>query len=83
MPCAKPTSCPLPGSCRQTPPLPLHSSRIILGPIQLALGRLDAPKQAALLQDLEQLWIDNNLAADGENHTVIINEYLEAVAMKR
>jgi hypothetical protein len=32
------------------------------GPIQLALGRLDAPKQAALLRDLEQLWIDNNLA---------------------
>jgi SAM-dependent methyltransferase len=34
------------------------------GPIQLALGRLDAPKQAALLHDLEQLWIDNNLATN-------------------
>jgi SAM-dependent methyltransferase len=47
------------------------------GPIQLALGRLDAPKQAALLHDLEQLWADNCLATDGENHTLIGNEYLE------
>jgi hypothetical protein len=47
------------------------------------LGRLDAPKQAALLQDLEQLWIDNNLAADGRNHTQIRNAYLEALAIRR
>jgi SAM-dependent methyltransferase len=53
------------------------------GPIQLALGRLDAPKQAALLQDLEQLWIDNNLAADGQNRTQIRNAYLEALAIRR
>src|SRR5262249_8408110 len=53
------------------------------GPVQLALGRLDAPKQAALLHDLEQLWIDNNLATNGENHTLISNEYLEALAMRR
>ncbi|MGY8665777.1 class I SAM-dependent methyltransferase [Bradyrhizobium sp. UFLA05-109] len=53
------------------------------GPIQLMLGRLDAPKQAALLHDLEQLWIDNNLAAKGENHTVISNEYLQALARRR
>jgi SAM-dependent methyltransferase len=53
------------------------------GPIQLALGRLDAPKQAALLHDLEQLWIDNNLATSGENHTLISNEYLETLAMRR
>jgi SAM-dependent methyltransferase len=53
------------------------------GPVQLMLGRLDAPKQAALLHDLEQLWIDNNLAANGENHTLINNEYLEALAMRR
>jgi SAM-dependent methyltransferase len=51
------------------------------GPIQLALARLDAPKQGALLHDLEQLWIDNNLATDGENHTLISNEYLEAVGL--
>jgi SAM-dependent methyltransferase len=53
------------------------------GPIQLALGRLDAPKQAALLHDLEQIWIDNNLATDGKNHTLITNEYLEVLAMRR
>jgi SAM-dependent methyltransferase len=53
------------------------------GPIQLALGRLDAPKQAALLRDLEQVWIDNNLATNGENRTLISNEYLEALAVRR
>jgi SAM-dependent methyltransferase len=53
------------------------------GPLQFALGRLDAPKQSALLHDLEQLWIDNNLATNGENHTLISNEYLEALAMRR
>src|SRR5262249_42245477 len=53
------------------------------GPIQLALGRLDAPRQAALLRDLEQLWIDNNLATNGANHTLISNEYLEALAMRQ
>ena len=53
------------------------------GPIQPALGRLDAPKQAALLRDLEQLWIDNNLSTNGENHTLISNEYLEVLAMRR
>jgi SAM-dependent methyltransferase len=53
------------------------------GPIQLALGRLDVPKQAALLHHLEQLWIDNNLATNGENHTLISNEYLQVLAMRR
>jgi hypothetical protein len=53
------------------------------GPIQVMLGRLDAPKQAALLHDLEQLWIDSNLATNGKNHTLINNEYLEAFATRR
>jgi SAM-dependent methyltransferase len=53
------------------------------GPIQIMLGRLDKPKHAALLHDLEQLWIDNNLATDGENHTLISNEYLMAHAVSR
>ena len=53
------------------------------GPIQLMLGRLDAPKQAALRHDLEQLWIDNNLATNGKNYTVISNEYLEVLALRR
>jgi len=46
------------------------------------LSRLD-PKQAALLHDVERLWIDDNLAANGENHTLISNEYLEALAARR
>jgi SAM-dependent methyltransferase len=53
------------------------------GPIQLALRRLDAPKQTALLLDLERLWIDNNLAIDDANLTLISNEYLEAHAIRR
>jgi hypothetical protein len=42
-----------------------------------------APKQAALLHHLEQLWIDNNLATNGENHNLISNEYLQVLAMRR
>jgi hypothetical protein len=53
------------------------------GQLQLALGRLDAPKQAALLHDLEQLWRDNNLSTNGENHTLISNEYLKTLATRR
>ena len=53
------------------------------GQIQLRLGRLDAPQQAALLHDLEQLWIDNNLSTNGENHTLISNEYLKTLATRR
>lgn len=53
------------------------------GPIQLVLGRLDAAKQTALLHDLERLWIDNNLATNGENHTLITNEYLQVLATRR
>jgi SAM-dependent methyltransferase len=53
------------------------------GQFQLALSRLDAPKQAALLHDLKQLWINSNLSTNGENHTLISNEYLETLAMRR
>jgi SAM-dependent methyltransferase len=53
------------------------------GPIQLMLGRLDASKQTALLRDLEQFWIENNLATDRENHTLISNEYLQTLALRR
>jgi hypothetical protein len=49
---------------------------------RVAIGRLDAEKKIALQHDLEQLWIDNNLAADGENHTLIANEYLETLAVR-
>ena len=53
------------------------------GPIQLALGRLDPPKQALLLRDLEQFWIDSNIAEDGQNQTLIPNEYLQTLAIRR
>lgn len=53
------------------------------GQLQLALGRLDASKQAALLHDLKQLWIDSNLSTNGESHTLISNEYLETLAIRR
>jgi hypothetical protein len=53
------------------------------GPIQVMVGRLDASMQAALVHDLEQLWIDNNLAADNESHTLVSNEYLETLAIRR
>ena len=53
------------------------------GPIQVMLGRLDGPKQGALLRDFEQLWIDHNLADDDESHTLISNEYLETLAIRR
>jgi SAM-dependent methyltransferase len=52
------------------------------GPIQVALGRLEAPRQDTLAHDLEQLWIDNNLAEDA-NHTLIGNEYLQTLAIRR
>jgi SAM-dependent methyltransferase len=54
-----------------------------VGVIQLALGRLDAPKQAGLSGDLDRLWIDNNLATHGENRTLIRNEYLAVHATRR
>ena len=79
---SKPASWPLNGSCREAPGSAEFFTKNS-GQLQLALGRLDAPKQAALLHDLEQLWIDNNLATNGENHTVISNEYLEALAVRR
>jgi SAM-dependent methyltransferase len=53
------------------------------GPIQVMLGRLDAAQQAAFLHDLEQLWADNNLAPDGENYTLINNEYLQNLATRQ
>ena len=47
------------------------------------LVALQGGKQATFLHDLEQFWIDNNLATNSENHTLISNEYLMAFAMRR
>jgi hypothetical protein len=32
---------------------------------------------------LEQLWIDSNFSTNGVNHTLISNEYLETLAIRR
>lgn len=54
--------------------------RSYYGPTQKAFGALDEDKQAALRQDLEQLWSANNRATDGT--TVVDAEYLEVKAVR-
>lgn len=51
------------------------------GPTYKAFAGLDAEKQAALRQDLEQLWTVHNTATDGT--TAVNAEYLEVVAIRR
>jgi len=50
------------------------------GPTNRAFASLDPDRQAALRQDLEQLWIQHNRATDGT--TEYDAEYLEVVAVK-
>lgn len=50
------------------------------GPTNRALATLDAAGQAALRQDLERLWTENNRARDGS--TDVDAEYLEVVAIR-
>lgn len=54
--------------------------RTYYGPTNRAFAALDAGKQAALRQDLEQLWAEHNRATDGT--TQYPGEYLEVVAIK-
>lgn len=54
--------------------------RLYYGPTQKAFGALDENGQAALRQDLEQLWAANNQASDGS--TLVDAEYLEVVAQR-
>ena len=54
--------------------------RTYYGPTQRAFEALDAAKQAALRNDLTQLWSDNNRATDGT--TDVEGEYLEVVATR-
>jgi len=49
------------------------------GPTNRALATLDESGQAALRQDLEQLWLDHNQASDGT--TYVEAEILEVVAV--
>ena len=50
------------------------------GPVNRAFAALDAAGQAALRQDLEQLWAKHNIDANGA--TYCEPEYLEVVAIR-
>jgi SAM-dependent methyltransferase len=52
--------------------------RLYYGPTQKAFGALDEEKQAALREDLEQLWATHNQATDGT--TKVEADYLEVIA---
>lgn len=56
--------------------------RSYYGPTQRAFASLDDNAQAALRKDLEQLWAENNQAADN-TATFVDGEYLEVVATRR
>ena len=55
--------------------------RTYYGPSYKAFAALDAEKQSALQEDLEQLWTEHNTATDGT--TSIGSEYLEVVAIRQ
>lgn len=54
--------------------------RVYYGPTNKAFGALDEDKQAALRNDLELLWTQNNKATDGT--TAVDAEYLEVIATR-
>lgn len=54
--------------------------RMYYGPTNRAFASIDADRQAALRQDLEQLWGNANRATDGT--TLYDAEYLEVIAVK-
>lgn len=54
--------------------------RLFYGPTHKAFAALDPAGQAALRADLEKLWSENNLAADGS--TLIESEYLQITATR-
>jgi SAM-dependent methyltransferase len=55
--------------------------RTYYGPTHKAFAALDVEKQAALRQDLEQLWMEHNTAKDGT--TFLESEYLEVIATRQ
>ncbi len=55
--------------------------RTYFGPVQKAFGALDEGGQAALRQDLEQIWTGNNRATDGTTEGDA--QYLEVIAVRR
>ena len=54
--------------------------RMYYGPTNRAFASIDADRQAALRDDLERLWFNENRATDGT--TLYDAEYLEVVAVK-
>jgi hypothetical protein len=54
--------------------------RTYYGPLNRAFATLDEAGQAALRQDLEQLWTEHNLSPNGITHCE--PEYLEVVAFR-
>jgi len=54
--------------------------RVYYGPTNRAFAALDSDKQAALRNDLEQLWSEHNNASDGG--TSVQAEYLEVFAIR-
>jgi hypothetical protein len=54
--------------------------RVYYGPTNRAFAALDSDKQAALRNDLEQLWSEHNNASDGG--TSVEAEYLEVFAIR-
>ena len=55
--------------------------RLWYGPTQRAFAALDEGGQAALRNDLEQLWTEHNQATDGT--TMVKSEYLEVLATRK
>jgi len=58
----------------------VETFRLYYGPTQRAFEALDVDGQAALRNDLERLWAENNQATDQTTH--VDGEYLEVVATK-
>lgn len=58
----------------------VESFRQFYGPTQRAFDALDASGQAALRNDLEQLWSEHNQATDKTTH--VEGEYLEVIAIR-
>ena len=54
--------------------------RLYYGPTQKAFGAIDETKQAALREDLVQLWSANNQATDG--NTEVDSQFLKVIAVK-
>jgi ubiquinone/menaquinone biosynthesis C-methylase UbiE len=63
-----------------TPAEVVEYFRVYYGPTNKAFGSLDESVQAALRQDLEQLWEKNNRATDGT--TEVESEYLKVFAVR-